>query len=95
MHRFLRGVWTIRSNHLLCLLAQAVPLHDLEIFQACQDLVLNLEVDLHAIFGSFLDGEGLRFEILQLAWVTKVNDDVRTTFDLTTVNVCEKELHNK
>jgi len=92
IHRFLRRVRTVRSNHLLSLLAQGVPLHDLEILQAGQDLVLNLELDLHAILGSFLDGEGVRFEILHLARVAKVNDDVRTTFDLATVNVCSKEL---
>lgn len=69
-----------------------MPLHNLEILQASQDLVLNLELDLHTVLGSFLDGERVRFEILYLAWVAKVNDDIRTTFDLVTVNFYPKKM---
>jgi hypothetical protein len=67
----------------------------LEILQAGQDLVLNFELDLHAELRAFLDGEGLRLEILKLTLMAKVDDDVRTTFDLVAVNVCPKELHSK
>lgn len=86
VHRIVRLAWAERADHLLSLLAYAVPLHDLEVLQAGQDLVLDLELDLHTILSAFLDCERRRFKVLQLAGMAEVDDDVRTTFDLATVN---------
>jgi hypothetical protein len=69
-------------KHLLLLLAKSVALHDLEILQSGKNLVLDLELDFHAILGTFLDGERLRLERLDRTWRAKIDCDVWSALDL-------------
>jgi hypothetical protein len=71
-------------HHLLHLLANSQALDNLEIFQASQDLMLNLELGLHAESSALLDGEGFALERLDSTRGPQVNDDVFSTFDLKT-----------
>jgi hypothetical protein len=75
-------VGTVRSNHLLRFGTNAHSLHDLEILHARQNLVLDLELDLHAELGTLFNREGLGFESLQLARLAQVDNDIWTTLDL-------------
>jgi hypothetical protein len=50
-------IWTIGSNHLLCLLTYAHPLYDLQILHSAKDVMLDTELDLHPECGTFLDCE--------------------------------------
>lgn len=62
------GVWRIASDHFLILAdADAFALDDLDIFQAGQHVMLNLEDTFHTVFRALLDGERLRSEGLKSA----------------------------
>lgn len=59
----LSRVGSIASNHLLVLGdADALPLDDLDVLQAGEHLVLNLEASRHGELGALLDVEGLVLE---------------------------------
>jgi hypothetical protein len=70
------------DHHLLHLVAQTHARHLLEVLEPRQDLVLHLELRLHAELRALLDGEGLVLERLDGAGRLEVDDDVRAAFDL-------------
>lgn len=56
------------DQHLLVLAdTNALSLHDLDVLQAAQDVMLDLESGLHAELGSLFDGERLRLQRLKRA----------------------------
>jgi hypothetical protein len=74
-------VWSSTYQHLLVLSAQAHPTDFLEVFQACQKLVLDLELHLHAERRTLLDCERFAFERFHGAGSPQVDDNVWTAFD--------------
>lgn len=68
-------------HHFLHLAADSHARHFLEVLQACKDLVLDLELGLHAEGSTLLDGEGLALESVDCTRRPQVNDDVLTTVD--------------
>lgn len=75
------------------LVAEAKLLDNLEILQAGQDLMLDFELNLHAVLGAFLDGEWLGLECFELTRVTEIDDDVWAAVDLEIVTSCFIGLH--
>ena len=71
-------------HHLLQLVAHGAPGHLLEVLEAGEDLMLDLELDLHAELGTLLDDEGLALKLLDGAGGPEVDDDVGAAFDLET-----------
>ena len=70
-------------NHLFVLSnPDSFPFHHLQVFQTAQDVMLNLEIGLHAEWGAFFDGEWLRLQSFNGAWCSKIDGDVLTSFDL-------------
>jgi hypothetical protein len=65
-------------------MAHPQVLDDLEIFHSREDLVLDLELCLHAEAGALLDGEGLVLEGFSGAGGFEVDDDVGAAFDFET-----------
>lgn len=65
-----------RYHHLLQLDANTHAGYLLEVLEACQNLVLDLELCLHAETCTLLDGEGLLLELLERTRSTQVDDDV-------------------
>ena len=65
-----------RHHHLLQFGASTHAGHLLEVLKTCQNLVLDLELCLHAETCTFLDGEGLLLELLEGTRSTQVDDDV-------------------
>jgi hypothetical protein len=72
-------------KHFLLLLTEPMALHNLEILQTRENLVLDLELDFHAVLGALLDGEWLRLKRLNRTRRAKINRDVRSTLDLLAV----------
>ena len=68
-------------NHLLHLLLDAHPRHDLHVLHAAEDVVLDAEAGLHAERRALFDGEGLLVEGLEGAGLRQVDDDVRSALD--------------
>ena len=60
-------------QHFLVLLADGTTLDGLDIFQAGQKLMLNLEGDLHTEFSTLLDDEGFLLELLNCAWLFQIH----------------------
>jgi hypothetical protein len=54
----------------------------LEVLQAREDLMLHLELGLHAELRALLDPERLVLELLERAGRLEVDDDVRAALDL-------------
>lgn len=69
-------------HHLLQLVTDAHAGDLLQVLEASQDLVLHLELGLHAETSALLDGEGLLLELLEGAGSAQVDDDVLTALDL-------------
>ena len=69
-------------HHLLQLIAHWASGDLLEVLQAREDLVLHLELRLHAELGTLLDDEGLALELVNGAGRPKVDDDIGAAFDL-------------
>lgn len=69
-------------HHLLQLVAHGASGDLLEVLQAREDLVLHLELHLHAELGTLLDGKGLALELFNGAGRPEVDDDVGAAFDL-------------
>lgn len=69
-------------NHLLVLLADAQALHDLDILQAREDLVLDFEAHLHAENSALLDCERLLGKGIERSLVLQIDDDVVPALDL-------------
>lgn len=68
-------------NHLLHLILQRSPAHDLHILQSTQNLMMDLKSRLHPECGAFLDGEGVVLEIFERAGLFEIDDDVWAAFD--------------
>ena len=68
-------------HHLLHLVADAHAPDHLEVLEASQDLVLDLELCLHAERSALFDCERLALESVHRARGPQVDDDVRATFD--------------
>ena len=71
-------------HHLLQLIADTHACDLLEVLETCQNLVLDLELRLHAKLGTLLDGKGLLLELLKRTRSTQVDDDVVAAFYLET-----------
>lgn len=69
-------------NHFLHLAADAHPLDNLDVLEARQDLVLDLEDGLHAELGTLLDREGLLLQVIDRAGSRQINDNVGPALDL-------------
>jgi len=69
-------------HHLLHLAAETDACDLLEILQARKDLVLDLELRLHAERRALLDRERLALKSLNGAGRPQVDDDVLAAFDL-------------
>ena len=76
--------WGSKYHHLLQLVANPHAGNLLEVLETGQDLVLDLELGLHAETSTLLDGEGLLLELLERAGRAQVDDDVGAAFDLET-----------
>lgn len=75
-------VWRKGANHLLILTNRdTLPFDLLDILQARQDLVLDLEFRLHSVCTTFLDDEGLLLQLFDRAGLGQVNNNRRATFD--------------
>jgi hypothetical protein len=74
-------------HHLLHLVADTHTCDLLQVLQTCQNLVLDLELHLHAESGALLDGEWLALEGLKGARRLEVDDDVGTAIDFETERV--------
>lgn len=68
-------------NHLLHLLLNPHPLHNLHILQTTEDLMLHLEAHFHAEHAALLDREGVVLEVFESAGLLEVDDDVGAAFD--------------
>jgi len=68
-------------NHLLHLILQPHPAHNLHILHPAQNLVLHFEARLHAERRALLDREGVLVEPLERAGLAEVDDDVRAALD--------------
>jgi hypothetical protein len=79
-----RVVW---YHHLLHLVADAHACDLLQVLQTSQDLVLDLELCLHAECSTLLDNERLLLEGLKGARRLEVDDDVGTAIDFETERV--------
>lgn len=79
-----RGLAAGTYNHLLVLLAEDLALHHLDVLQAREDLVLDLEGDLHAEGGAFLDCEWRLLERVHGSGIFQVDDDVGAALNLET-----------
>lgn len=74
------GVWRIASDHFLVFTdADTFALDDLDVLQAGQNVVLNLEDTFHTVFRTLFDGEGLQFEGLQSTRGGEIKSDIGTT----------------
>lgn len=71
----------VTYNHLLHLLLDAHPRHDLHILHAAEDVVLDAEASLHAESGALLNGKGLLVEGLEGTGLGQIDDDVGAAFD--------------
>lgn len=69
-------------NHLLVLLAEDLALDDLDVLQAGEDLVLDLEADLHAEGSALLDCKGLLGQGIDGSGVLQIDDNVVAALDL-------------
>lgn len=76
-----------RYHHLLQLGANTHAVHLLEVLETCQNLVLDLELCLHAECSALLDDERLLLEGLKGARGLEVDDDVGTAIDFETERV--------
>lgn len=80
--------WPIRFpiddtyHHLLLLMAEGVTCGLLEVLQACQNVMLDLELCLHAVFSSLLNYEGLAGQSVKSAGSSQIYDDVGAALDL-------------
>ena len=74
-------------HHLLHLVADTHACDLLQVLQASQDLVLDLELCLHAEGSTLLDDERLLLEGLKGARRLEVDDDVGTAIDFETERV--------
>jgi hypothetical protein len=63
-------------------LTDGPSLDNLNILHTREDLVLDLESDLHSIRGVLFDDERLRFEGLELARFADIDDNIGTPLDL-------------
>lgn len=67
----------VTHNHFFCLAnANTLTLHDLQIFQTTENVVLHNEGCLHAKPGAFLDGEWFGFESLDASRSSQINSYV-------------------
>ena len=79
---FLCCAWREASNHLLIFRhSYALPLDHLKVFQSAQNLMLNSKGSLHLICAAFLDRKWRLAQILQSAWTSQIDCDVRTSFN--------------
>lgn len=69
-------------HHLLHLVADTHACDLLEVLQAGENLMLDLELCLHAEGGTLLDDEGLLLESLKSTGGLEVDDDVGAALDL-------------
>lgn len=77
------SVRSITSQHLLILAnPDTLSLHDLQVLQTAQNLMVDLEGNLDTECGAFLDGEGLVFQSFEGTGGGEIDDDVRTVFHL-------------
>jgi hypothetical protein len=77
------GVGRITTQHLFILAdPDSLPLDDLKVLQAAQNLVVYLENALDAESGTLLDGEWLVLESLKRALGGKFDDYIWTSLDL-------------
>lgn len=73
----------IAYNHLLILAdRKALPLDDLDVMQATQDFVLDLELGRHGELGAFLNLEGLVLELGLCAFHGKIDGVRRSSFGI-------------
>lgn len=79
---FLLSYTAIAYHHLLHLVADTHACDLLQVLQACQNLVLDLELRLHAECSTLLDDERLLLECFKSTRRLEVNDDVGAAFDL-------------
>lgn len=69
-------------QHLLVLAdPDSLPLHNLQVLQTAQHLVVHLEHDLDAERGALLDGERLVLEVVERAGRRQLNHHVRPSLD--------------
>jgi hypothetical protein len=80
--RLVLGIGRIAADHLLHLVADAVPLDVLHVLEPREDLMLHLEGRLHAEAAAFFDREGLVLERVERVGRLEVDYDVRTAVDL-------------
>ena len=80
--RFLTCFRSAHEHLFILAYPYAFPLDDLQVLQPAQDIMLNLEVGLHAELGTFLDGEGLRLQRLESAGSGQIDGDIRATLNL-------------
>jgi hypothetical protein len=78
----LLGAGPVGAHHLLHLVADTHACDLLQVLEAGENLVLDLELGLHAEGGALLDGEGLVLEGLEGTGRLEVDDDVGTALDL-------------
>lgn len=64
------------------LLAKDLALHNLDVLQAGEHLVLDLEGDLHAERGAFLDGERFLCKSLNRGSILQIDNDIVAAVDL-------------
>ena len=69
-------------NHFFVLAdPNSFPFHHLQVFQTAQDVMLNIEVGLHAELSAFLDCERFRLQSFNGARCIKIDGNVFTSFD--------------
>lgn len=71
-------------NHLLHLVRHTQPLNHLHVFHARQNLMLHLELCLHAEYCTLLDCEWLVLESIDSARLLQINNYVGSSFDFET-----------